>query len=175
MSNEVITISRTDLMAALAFVPQAQRGEFALTLLGLQEPKIGTTTVFGSYPLTVDQARLLKSKLDDKTNLLIRRMLIQEKDGRAEVRWPELKKILGEDTLKGPFARGRLGGLHRSLAKMEGVPSNSKLMLMGESWVENPSVPDDYLDGVLYIDGPAVDALKVAYDVPDWDNEHGHG
>ena len=57
------------------------------------------------------------------------------------------------------FARGRLGGLHRSLSSIIGQPK-STLIWEGEGWFEDEE--GDYSSGTLAIDGPAVRSLRIA-------------
>jgi hypothetical protein len=55
--------------------------------------------------------------------------------------------------------KGRMGGLHRSLRKIVGVPKNAVLLWEGEAWVEDGK--DDYSAGTIAIDGPAVRTLRA--------------
>ena len=89
---------------------------------------------------------------------MIRQALMNEADGIAVIDWSVAKEITGVKNWA-QFARGRLGGLHRSLSAILGQPK-STLIWEGDGWVEDGK--GDYSSGTLVIDGPAVRSLKVA-------------
>lgn len=160
----LVSVSRAALASALQLVPVEDRGEFALRLLGLNdlEPETGADEEFSrSYPLTPELANQLMQKLDPATRELFRVALANVKDGVAVIDWAEVKRITGV-TNWAQFAKGRLGGVHRSLNNLT-QSSGAKLLLEGDGWVEDGK--GDFSAGTLFIDGPAVPALQAALGV----------
>lgn len=101
----------------------------------------------------------MRSKIDDGTWALIKEAVSNAKDDVATVDWSDAKRITGVANWA-QFAKGRLAGLHRSLRKLDGVPSGAVLMWWDEdSWTEDGK--GDYSHGLLGIDGPAVRSLQV--------------
>lgn len=150
-----------NLRRAMALLPEAMKGEFALRLIGASsdtdDNEVGHSEIW-STPITSEQARELIQKVDKATVEVIRQALMNEKDGVAIIDWSVAKKITGVKNWV-QFARGRLGGLHRSLSSIIGQPK-STLIWEGEGWVEDEQ--GDYSSGTLAIDGPAVRSLKAA-------------
>jgi len=169
-SSELVQIRRDYLLAGSALVPPHQRATFfALLLVGPDGlvPDVADTTALAtnsdlgsprSFPLNADQARELKNKIDPATWALIEAAVGNLKNGVATIEWSEAKRLTGA-THWGPFAQGRMGGLHRSLRGLVGVPKDAVLLWGGEGW--NPDGEGDYLSGTLAIDGPAVQTLRA--------------
>lgn len=160
----LVSVSRAALASALQLVPVEDRGEFALRLLGLND--LGPETeideeFYRSYPLTPELASQLMQKLDSATRELFRTALTNVKDGVAVIDWGDVKRITGV-TNWAQFAKGRLGGVHRSLNSLT-QSSGAKLLLEGEGWVNDNK--GDFSAGTLFIDGPAVPALQAALGV----------
>ncbi|WP_156453906.1 hypothetical protein [Methylobacterium sp. CCH5-D2] len=159
-----MSVNRTALASALQLVPVEARGEFALRLLGLNDLKPEATTdeeFHHSYALTPELANQLMQKLDTATRDLFREALANVKDGVAVIDWADVKRITGV-TNWAQFARGRLGGVHRSLNSIT-QSTGAKLLIEGDGWVEDGK--GDFSAGTLFIDGPAVQALQAALGV----------
>jgi hypothetical protein len=77
----------------------------------------------------------------------------------AKQRKKKLDRATGEEIGGYADAKGRMGGLHRSLRKIVGVPKNAVLLWAGEVWVEDGK--GDYSAGTIAIDGPAVRTLRA--------------
>lgn len=145
----------------MALIPEAIKGEFALRLIGASSDTDTSDEELSetwSTPITSEQAKELIQKVDKATVEVIRQALLNERDGVAVIDWSVAKKITGVKNWV-QFARGRLGGLHRSLSKIIGQPK-STLIWEGEGWVDDEE--GDYSSGTLVIDGPAVRSLKIA-------------
>jgi hypothetical protein len=149
----------------MALLPDSLKGEFALRLIGASSDMSTTdeehAETWSSTPITSEQARELIQKVDKATVEVIRQALLNEKDGVAVIDWSVAKKLTGVENWV-QFARGRLGGLHRSLSSIIGQP-RSTLIWEGEGWVEDEE--GDYSSGTLAIDGPAVRSLKIALSI----------
>lgn len=159
VSGVMVSVSREALATAIKFVPAEDRGNFALTLLGLSEVEVEALEEFSrSYPLTPDEAQQLVSKVDEGTGDMLRFALQNVKDGVAVINWSDIKRITGVTTWA-QFAKGRMGGLHRSLNKITGK-TGAKLLIEEPGWVEDDK--GDYKSGTMSIDGPAVQALQLA-------------
>lgn len=156
-----IMFSEQNLRKAMELLPDAVKGEFALRLIGASSGAgigEGDHSETWSTPINPEQARELIQKVDKATVEVIRQALVNEKDGVAVIDWSVAKNITGVTNWT-QFARGRLGGLHRSLSSIVGQPK-SALIWEGEGWVEDEE--GDYSSGTLAIDGPAVRSLKIA-------------
>lgn len=157
----VFMVREHNLTRAIALLPDALKGEFALRLIGASsDSSMGKDehSDIWSTPINPEQARELIQKVDKATVEVIRQALMNEKDGVAVIDWSIAKEITGVENWV-QFARGRLGGLHRSLSSIVGQPK-SALIWEGEGWVEDDE--GDYSSGTLAIDGPAVRSLKIA-------------
>lgn len=162
MDNQILEIRHDYLLAASALVPTAQRNTFfAILLMGpvaineeIRVPEMDGAT---SFPLNDEQARELKEKIDQATWELIMAIANNAKDGVGVIDWSEVKRITGV-TSWAQFAKGRMGGVHRSLRKMEGIPDGAVLFWEGDGWVEDGK--GDYIAGTVGIDGPAIQSLQ---------------
>jgi hypothetical protein len=153
--------SEHNLKWAMDLLPDAVKGEFALRLIGASSNgsiKEDEQSETWSTSINPEQARQLIQKVDKATVEMIRQALMNEADGIAVIDWSVAKEITGVKNWA-QFARGRLGGLHRSLSAILGQPK-STLIWEGDGWVEDGK--GDYSSGTLVIDGPAVRSLKVA-------------
>lgn len=158
----LVSVSRTALAAAIKFVPVEDRGEFALTLLGLNEVEAEQTEgYYRSYPVAPEEAQQLVSKVDKDTNEVLRFALQNVKDGVAVIDWSDIKRITGV-TNWAQFAKGRLGGMHRSLSGIVNKP-RVKLLIEEEGWTEDGK--GDFTSGTMSIDGPAVQSLQLAFNM----------
>lgn len=172
MENEYLSIRRDRLLAGSALVPADQRALFfARLLVGLDgvsleaADTVGTTVVGDDYsdtstsfPLSAEQARELRDKVDDGTWEVVKAAVANPTDGVGTVEWSEIKRLTGV-TNWAQFAKGRMGGLHRSLRKIAGVPPRAVLLWEGDGWVEDGK--GDYSTGTVGIDGPAVRILRA--------------
>lgn len=169
MAYDSLTIPLSTIKSAISQLPQSRRGAMALALLGIDEGEVPEAMAldedseFWSYALTLDQARTLVRRQDALTREMLRHAVMNERDGVAIIDWSDVKRITGV-TNWSQFARGRLGGIHRSLATIPGVPSKARLLWEGEGWVEDGQ--GDFAAGTLAIDGPAVQALKTVLNLP---------
>ena len=163
--SEPISVRRDHLLAASALVPEERRAAFFATILvgpeavsQVSRPSDPSDDV-SSFPLTLEQARELKAKLDDKTWAVIRSIAGNVADDVGTIDWSEVKRITGVGNWSA-FAKGRMAGVHRSLRKLPGVPTDAILLWEGEGWVEDGK--GDFSAGTIGIDGPAVRALRLA-------------
>ena len=160
-----VTFVDANFRDAMLGLPEDLRADFALTLLGISSNHEATSSDQDGYQrsaqITPEQARELMGKVDKKTVEFIRRALENETDGTAVIDWSEVKEITGVGNWA-QFAKGRLGGLHRSLGSIIGQP-RSILIVEGDGWVEDGK--GDYSAGTLVIDGAAVTSLKAALGV----------
>jgi len=162
MESQVLEIRHDYLLAASSLVPAAQRNTFfAILLMGPEAiseeshvPGINDAT---SFPLNDEQARELKEKIDEATWELIIAIASNAKDGVGVIDWSEVKRITGV-TSWAQFAKGRMGGVHRSLRKIAGVPDGAVLFWEGDGWVEDGK--GDYIAGTVGIDGPAIQSFQ---------------
>ena len=158
----LVSVSRAALAAAIKFVPAEDRGEFALTLLGLNEVEDETPEEYHrSYQLTPEEARQLIAKVDKGTSDMLRFALQNVKDDVAIIDWSDIKRITGV-TNWAQFAKGRLGGMHRSLSGIVGKP-RVKLLIEEDGWESDGK--GDFASGTMSIDGPAVQALQLAFNM----------
>ena len=165
MENEFVSIRRDRLLAGSAFVPTEQRNAFFTTLfvgsdgvanipnLEVEDDADAPT----SFPLRADQGRELRKKIDEATWEVVKTIVSNAKDDVGTIEWSEIKKLTGVANWA-QFAKGRMGGLHRSLHKITGVPKDAVLLWEGEGWVEDGR--GDYSTGTVGIDGPAVRTLR---------------
>ena len=160
-SEATIEVSRAALASALTLVPSNLRGEFALRILGLEADGRQEDDAPLSFPLTLEQARQLIAKVDKLTAEVLKAAVADAKDDVGVVDWSTIKRITGV-TNWSHFARGRLGGLNRSLASVTNV-KGSRLLNEDAGWVEDGQ--GDYSAGTMSVDGPAVRALQVALGV----------
>jgi hypothetical protein len=173
MEHETLTIRRDRLLAASALVPADRRAVFWATLVvgpegialdASESPSSSTELVDDdaagptSFPLTTDQARELKQKVDEATWAVIKATVSNAKDDVGTIEWSEIKRLTGVSNWA-QFAKGRMGGLHRSLRKIAGVPKHAVLLWEGEGWVEDGM--GDYSTGTVGIDGPAIHTLRT--------------
>ncbi len=168
MDFEFLTIRHDRLLAASALVPIDQRAIFFSTLLvgpnALAEFETKADDLTDdtdspiSFALSVEQARELKGKVDRDTWAVVKAIVTEPQDDVGTIDWSEVKLLTGV-TNWAQFAKGRMGGLHRSLHKIAGVPKNAVLLWEGEGWVEDGK--GDYLSGTIGIDGPAVRTLRI--------------
>lgn len=163
IATQTITIAHSNLVAAAAFVPAAERLRFFATLLVgsevLHMDQLDSAideTETTSFAISVEQGRQLKSKLDEGTWEVLTTMVANAQDDVGTIGWADVKRITGVKNWN-VFAKGRLGGLHRSLRKIAGDP-NALLVWEGEGWVEDGE--GDYSAGSLCIDGPAVRVIR---------------
>jgi hypothetical protein len=178
MEHEYISIRRDRLLAASAMVTASLRPSFFMTLVvgtdAIASPSESTdksdagdateTASHSSFALTFEQASELQSKIDADTWAVIKTAAENVTDGRAIIKWSEIKALTGVTSWT-KFAQGRLGGLHRSLRKIAGAPSDAILLWeCDEGWI--PDGSGDYLEGSLAIDGPAVETLRLLCGLP---------
>ena len=162
VSDAMVSVSHEALVAAIKFVPVESRGDFALTLLGLNEVEPETAEEFSrSYQLTPDEARQLILNIDKGTGDMLRFALQNVKDGVAVIDWSDIKRLTGV-TNWAQFAKGRLGGMHRSLSNIVGKP-RVKLLIEEDGWESDGK--GDFSSGTMSIDGPAVQALQLAFNM----------
>lgn len=171
MEYEIFSIRRDRLIAGSALVPADQRAAFfAKLFVGFDgvSPEVADTGIPSalsddsegptSFPLSADQARELKNKIDEATWAVVEAVVINAKDDVGTLEWSEVKRLTGV-TNWAQFAKGRMGGLHRSLRKIAGVPKSAVLLWEGKGWVEDGK--GDYYTGTIGIDGPAVRTLRA--------------
>jgi hypothetical protein len=170
VEHEFFSIRRDRLLAGSALVPADQRAAFFAILFvgsdGLSRDTADTTAHVidddsespASFPLSIDQARDLKDKIDEATWAVVKVAVANAKDDVGMIEWSEVKRLTGV-TNWNQFAKGRMGGLHRSLRKITGVPKDAVLLWEGEGWVEDGK--GDYSTGTVGIDGPAVRTLRA--------------
>lgn len=171
MDHEYLSIRRDRLLAGSALIPADQRAAFLAILFvgpdGLSPGAANDTIALTieddsesptSFNLSIDQARELKSKIDEATWIVVKKIVANAKDDVGTIEWSEVKQLTGV-TNWAQFAKGRMGGLHRSLRKVTGVPKGAVLLWEGEGWVEDGK--GDYSAGTIGIDGPAVHTLRT--------------
>lgn len=170
MDHEFVSIRRDRLLAGLALIPPEHRTTFlAMLFVGLDGLSyVGFNRLSPetdndlekptSFPIDIDQARELKSKIDESTWAVIQKIISNSKDDVGTIEWSEVKQTTGVKNWA-QFAKGRMGGLHRSLRKIAGVPKSAVLIWEGEGWVEDGE--GDYSTGTIGIDGPAVRTLRT--------------
>jgi hypothetical protein len=168
MEQEFFSVRRDRLLAASNMVSVEQRAVFfAMVFVGSDglsdevviAPSNGDDSdTPTSFPLNVEQARELKSKIDDTTWAVLKAAVSGAKDDVGTIEWSEIKRLTGVSNWA-QFAKGRMGGLHRSLRKIAGVPKNAVLLWEGEGWVEDGK--GDFSTGTVGIDGPAVHVLRA--------------
>ena len=154
-----VSVSRSALASAIELVPFEKRGEFALKLLGLDAPFVEPAVeedFHRSHPITTEVAHQLMQKIDPATKEVLKIALMNVKDGVAVVNWDDIKRTTGV-THWSQFAKGKLGGLHRSLSGL--TQPRAKLLIEADGWVEDGK--GDYLAGSMFIDGPAVQSLQA--------------
>jgi hypothetical protein len=160
--SDHVTIPLARLWSATTkFVPQALHAQFALELLGPGATATNELPVQAwSHPLTVDQANQLIQKLNDKTVEVLKEAVKSAENGKAKVSWATVKKITGAPDWT-TFAKGRLGGLTRSLRSI--VNDDAAVLLWwDDAWAPDPQ--GDWLgSNEIYIDGPAVPALQAVF------------
>lgn len=178
VQSETFLVQRDRLLAASALVPADRRASFFTTLLmGADvldpDPDGEIEIVNGdafedvqSFALNASQARELKGKVDNATWAVIRAIVANSKAGVGTIDWSEVKRLTGVSNWA-QFAKGRMGGLHRSLRKIAGVPGDAVLLWEGEGWVED--LEGDYSAGTIGIDGPAVRVLRAISGLPEGD------
>lgn len=170
---DTIPISHANLLDSAAYVPLVDRTKFLATLLvGTQ----GLAAIMGevtppaaidqdaprSFPLTVSQARALKTKLDAATWAVIKEAVSNVENNVGRVDWMKVKELTGVADWTA-FAKGRLGGLHRALRGIGGVTAVAPKATLfwwdnDDDWVEDDQ--GDYSEGTLRIDGPALTVLR---------------
>lgn len=170
MEHEFLSIRRDRLLAGSALIPADHRAAFFATLLvgvdGLSlaipdakiAPAIDDANSSTSFALSIDQARELKSKIDEATWAVIKAAVAHPTNDVGTVEWSEVKRLTGV-TNWAQFAKGRMGGLHRSLRNIAGVPKDAVLFWEGEGWVEDGQ--GDFSTGIVGIDGPAIRTLRM--------------
>ncbi len=172
MLEDIVSIPRSHIMDATAFVPAAHRPAFLATLLVGSSgyaaavgapPESGDEDEDGpsSVILSAQQARKLKDKLDPATWDVIRTAVTNMSEDAGAVigtvDWSKVKELTGVKSWT-IFAKGRLSGLTRALRNIDGVPKDAILIWEGEGWVEDGH--GDYSAGTLGIDGPVVHVLR---------------
>lgn len=175
MDVETFTVRRDRLLAATALVPEAQRAVFLATLFvgtegtahrpqvqqsAAEQEKADASEGPTSFPLSLEQARELRGKVDEATWSVLKAMVANARDDVGTIEWPEVKRITGVANWV-QFAKGRMGGLHRSLRSIAGVPRNAVLIWEGEGWIEDGK--GDYSTGTVAIDGPSVRTLRAIF------------
>jgi hypothetical protein len=171
VEHEFISVRRDRLLAGSALISAEQRATFFATLFvgldGLSHAAADTNSAITfdddlekptSFALSIDQARELKSKIDEATWTVVKATVANSKDDVGTIEWSEVKRMTGVTNWP-QFAKGRMGGLHRSLRKIGGVPKDAVLFWEGEVWVEDGQ--GDYSAGTIGIDGPAVRTLRT--------------
>jgi hypothetical protein len=113
-----------------------------------------------SYPLNFRQAEMLVKGIDTGTASVLKRIAENyrtEEGGYGEISWPEAKTLSGARNYN-HFARGHLSGLTRRLRKITG-DSKADLMISYGDWLWDDAT-QDHTGGLLFIDGPAILALR---------------
>lgn len=164
-----LTVSRNEFAAALKELPADLRARFLERLHGLASasPSAAVTQAEAgeaaetptSYPLTIEQARDLTSKIDSAMVDVLKAAVSNLVNGVAVIKFSDVKACTGVDSWP-KFARGYLAGLHRSLRTIVG-DRDAKLLFWDDydnSWLKNEF--DDWIEGNLMIDGPVVDTLR---------------
>ncbi|MGB9369778.1 MAG: hypothetical protein WCE79_27605 [Xanthobacteraceae bacterium] len=120
-----------------------------------------STQKFESFPLTVQQVRQMMERVNPATVSLLRKMAenYDPSTNRLSISWPAAREITQTRNYD-HFARGLLGGLHKSLRNVTD-DGNARLLWSSDetdwSWDEQKN---DYTTGTGYIDGPAANALR---------------
>lgn len=157
-----ISISETNWTAALGTLPSALRVSFLERLLGVGAPdsagSMPAAVDHRSHALTVEQATELLSKTDSVMIEVIKAAVSNVAEGVATIDWLRVKKITG-GLAYGPFGRGALSGLHRSLRSIVG-DRKAVLLWTRAGWKSDGQ--GDWAQGEFLIDGPAVAALRIA-------------
>jgi len=174
-TQEFLSVRHDRLLAAAAMLPPAVRPKFFTTLfmgldaLGLDgHPDDGGVDYAApeevgakpkSYPLTVAQAQELKEKVDAATwDMIAAAVANVDGEGLAKLAWSDVMELTGVAGWE-QFAKGRMGGLHRSLKKITGAPD--KTILLFEHGFTNGET------GFVAIDGPAVVSLRTVCGIKD--------
>lgn len=119
-----------------------------------------------SYPVTVQVAReVVKRQEKDSVMIQILRMAVSNiVAGVAIVDWKDVRPLTG-DMRWGDFGRRHRSALHRSLRSIlreEGLQNTDRAELLWEAPGWTPDGKGDWLSGELRIDGPAVEAMRIA-------------
>jgi hypothetical protein len=108
--------------------------------------------IYKSYPLTVDQAQTLLKSIDADTISFLRAVC----DNNGSASFALMMRIFG--IVKWTEFSSRHGrGLTRAVRHITGDP-NARLVW----WLDDEWATDNDPDGEVYIDGPALQALKKA-------------
>jgi hypothetical protein len=176
-SDEFVSIRLDRLLAGSALVPPDRRAEFLAIIVAGPEAllsEVDVTDVIaddlidhgeesGSYPIGVKQCLELADKIDEHTWRLLRAVA---SNPNGIITWGECRAITKCPNDWNHFVK-RLGGLHRAMRRLRGVPSTAVLLWANdEGWgdEDGPSYPDS---GQLQIDGQALLNLRIACGLPE--------
>ncbi|WSG95350.1 hypothetical protein U8P76_23565 [Rhizobium johnstonii] len=129
----------------------------AQKIQGLLGTALRAVSVPQSTPMSVEQARELLSRINEKSAVFLRR--VAENNGHAT--WAEMQSIFGyKGTNWTDFSNSHNRGINTALGSILGTPG-CKLVSWDDDEKEWKS--EGWSEGRVYIDGEALRALRIAF------------